>query len=415
MRLPSHPSSQRGNTLLVTLWTLFLIAFGLAVYLRLAVNNNQLAARSQVWNACLPVLEAGIEEALTHCFVNSSNMISNGWTLSNGRCFRTNSLGEGYYEVTVSTNEPFDILSTGYYPMPGSSTYVSRKVKVITQPEPVYALGIVARNGIHFNGNTVRVDSFNSMDPARSTNGRYDPAKAGDHGDVACLNPNGVFDIGNGDIWGHALLAPGGSIQCGVNGSIGSVAWHLAGKNGVEPKWLRTDVNVSLRPITIPFTAAPPPLTKLVSGVLFDQVFDGGNFQLSSLSGASIVTSKSTIFVQGAINSTQLIVKSNATLQIYCMGPSAIFGAISNENQTATSISLIGLPGLTYIELGGNWSGAVYAPNADFSIAGSTEISGSIIVNKVDLRGNAEFHYDEALASTNRQLRAFVVTSWKEL
>src|SRR3954463_7754932 len=123
MRLRSERCAQRGNTLLVTLWTLFLIAFGLAIYLRLAVNNNQLAARSQVWNACMPVLEAGIEEALTHCYSNSTNMLSNGWSLSNGRCSRTNVIGEGYYDVNISLNEPFDVVATGYYPMPGSSKY----------------------------------------------------------------------------------------------------------------------------------------------------------------------------------------------------------------------------------------------------------------------------------------------------
>jgi hypothetical protein len=196
---------------------------------------------------------------------------------------------------------------------------------------------------------------------------------------------------------------------------VGSVAWHVAGRNGVEPKWWRTDLNVSLRPVTVPFTTAPPPVANLVNGILFDQVFNGGDFQLPSLVGKSLVSEKSILFVSGPINCSQLSIKSNATLRIYCAGPTAIFGTISNENNSATSLSLFGLPGLTYIELGGSWSGAVYAPNADFSIAGNTQVSGSIVVNNVTLRGNAEFHYDEALASTNRQLRAYVVTSWKEL
>jgi hypothetical protein len=131
--------------------------------------------------------------------------------------------------------------------------------------------------------------------------------------------------------------------------------------------------------------------------------------------GKTLITDKSTVYVPGPIVSGQLIIKSNATLRLYCAGPTATFGTINNENQTATSITLLGLPGLTSIELGGNWNGAVYAPNANFSIAGGAQVSGAIIVNNVTLRGSAEFHYDEALASTNRAVRAYIVTSWKEL
>src|SRR5437868_13434869 len=177
MRLRIRPQSESGTTLLVSLWSLLIILLALTVYMRLTVNHNQLAARSEVWNACMPVLEAGVEDALTHCFYNSTNMPSNGWLVSSNRCSRTNSVGDGHYEVSISTNAPFDIVSTGYYPMPGSSRFVSRKVKVVTEPQPLFDIAIIARNGISMNGNPVLVDSFNSSDPTRSTNSRYDPAK----------------------------------------------------------------------------------------------------------------------------------------------------------------------------------------------------------------------------------------------
>src|SRR5262245_52659014 len=100
--MKTSPSTRRGseaNILLVTLCTLAVIGIGLAAYLSLVTNQNQLVVRSQVWNTCMPVLEAGIEEALAHCNANyQTNLVSNGWSLS-GSCYAlTNRLADSYYE-----------------------------------------------------------------------------------------------------------------------------------------------------------------------------------------------------------------------------------------------------------------------------------------------------------------------------
>jgi hypothetical protein len=77
----------------------------------MTMNQNQMTARSQVWNQCIPILEAGIEEALTHCNLNyETNMLSNGWQDLYGQYAKTNWVGKslglskemGYYEVAIS-------------------------------------------------------------------------------------------------------------------------------------------------------------------------------------------------------------------------------------------------------------------------------------------------------------------------
>ena len=57
---PGLTRTAQGHTLLVALFTLLIIGMALLTYLQLQTNANQLVVRSQVWNACMPVLEAGI-------------------------------------------------------------------------------------------------------------------------------------------------------------------------------------------------------------------------------------------------------------------------------------------------------------------------------------------------------------------
>src|SRR5256885_4767257 len=93
---PGLSRSMRGNTLMVALFSMLIIGVALVTYLQLGTNANQLVVRSQVWNACMPMLEAGIEEALEHCSYNSTNLASNGWDLRGTRYYKTNTLGDGY-------------------------------------------------------------------------------------------------------------------------------------------------------------------------------------------------------------------------------------------------------------------------------------------------------------------------------
>ena len=64
--LPRSHARLQGNTLAATLCATVIVGLALICYLRLATNQNQLIVRSQVWNNCMPVVEAGIEEALAH-------------------------------------------------------------------------------------------------------------------------------------------------------------------------------------------------------------------------------------------------------------------------------------------------------------------------------------------------------------
>src|SRR5262249_4673187 len=149
-------------------------------------NQNQLVVRSQVWNAALPVAEAGAEEALTHCYNDFGNLAANGWSLSGSQYIKTNAVSDGgqsgvatlrrnngYYGVSISTTRPFVVTSTGSYPMPGRDVFVSRTIQITASNQGVFSAAIVVKDVIDMNGNDVLTDSYDSTDPTKSTLGMY--------------------------------------------------------------------------------------------------------------------------------------------------------------------------------------------------------------------------------------------------
>jgi len=413
---------QSGNTLMATLCVTIIIGLALVGYLRLTTSQHRLTVRSQVWNSCMPVVEAGIDEALTHCTYNySTNMKSNGWVKRGLNYVKTNGVGDGYYDVEISISLPYEITSRGYYPMPDKSTFVSRVVHVTTTNMGLFTGALLVRNDIDLNGNSVLTDSFDSQDDTKSTNARYDPTKAGDKGDIAC---NGVgnsagVDVGNANVWGHVYTKPTGSLVVGSKGAVGSVSWQKSGVAGVEPGWWNTDLNVSYPSVAAPFTTGTMPTGGMVGTNTYTHILGNDKYVLSSLGGKVIVTGKATLYVTGDINfgfGDSLEIAAGGSLTIYAAGANTEFNSVVNPNSSATSLSYFGLPSNTRIRVSGNaaLTAAIYAPSADFIMNGSADVYGSIVANSATLVGNAAFHYDEALLDIPPN-RACVVTSWNEL
>jgi hypothetical protein len=401
-----------GSVLAIALCATAIIGAALVVYLQLTVNQNQITARSQVWNQCIPVLEAGIEEALTHCNLNfETNMVSDGWQAQFGTYAKTNSIGKGqgsgnslgYYEVSISQTLPYEIISRGYCPMPGSSTFISRTVRVTTRTNGTFSASFIVRENLDMNGNNVKTDSFDSRDPNKSTGGKYDPLKAGDKGDVAAMG--GLVNVGNADIWGHAYTSPTGAVSALVNGAVGSVAWHLALKSGIEPGWWQNDLNISLPDVTKPFEGAPPPAGGTKAGVTYNYILGNGGYQLSSISGGKIlVTGNAVLYVTGDVildnaSNDLLAFAPGATLKLYCAGATARLGTINNS-ATAPSFCYFGLPSNTLLKISGNASltCTIYAP----------------VAKSARMNGNCIFHFDEACAGTMPN-RKVVADSWNEI
>src|SRR5881409_3690931 len=123
MTIKANISKSRGSILLITLLTAWVIGIALASYLTLVANQNRSTYHSLSWNSCIPVMEAGVEEALTQVYYNDITQLGNNqWTYSDGLYHKTNYLGDdgSEYHVTIQPIDPPLIVSSGFYPAPGN-------------------------------------------------------------------------------------------------------------------------------------------------------------------------------------------------------------------------------------------------------------------------------------------------------
>lgn len=442
-----------GSALLFAVLIAGLIGALLATYLTLVRSQNEATMRSQAWNAAIPMIEAGIEEALAHLNCHGlTNLPTDGWQSLGGQYVKQRSVGDGFYIVGILDAATPVITSQGYVPLPlmasadaplfalispdGSitgkpSTHLGRGIRVLARRDRLFAKGLVAKGQINLNGKNIETDSFDSSDPAYSTAGLYDSTKAKDNGDVATNSGlvNSV-DVGNADVFGKVSTGPGGSVAIGPTGAVGCKAWHDAKNKGIEPGSVKDDMNVVFPDILMPFSGgAFFPGPGVIDGTTYNYVLGNGKYQLStlSMSGSSkmVVTGNAILYVPGdvSISGTAFIeIRPGGSLKLYVGGASASLGGNGVLNKAGNAINFFyyGLPSNTSLDVTGNgtFTGVIYAPNADLSLSGSgstdTDFVGASISRTVLMNGNFKFHYDEALAKYGAP-RAYVVTSWNEM
>lgn len=416
---------------MVTMGVSGLLAFVLLGYLKLVSSQYSSTVRSQAWNLAMPVAEAGIEEALTHLYYNGpANLATNGWSYSNGDYVKERVVGDSQYQVHIRNAWLPVIYSTGTSPLPVGGGYVSRRIRVTARRSALFAKGMVAKSQIDIYGNNVGFDSFDSADPDHSTQGRYDPTKAKDNGDVATNSSlTNSLALGNADVKGKVATGPGGSIDIGPNGAVGDAAWHASGQHGIKPGWSSDDMNVSFPDVTQPFTSGyMVPTRQLVDGVWVDHVLNSsGNWLLSNQTGSILVKSNvnAVLLLTGDLKisgQNYIRVQSGASLKLYVKGSTADISGLGaiNSSGNASNLFYYGLPSNTSLTMTGNgqFTGVIYAPEADFHLGGGgsdiQDFIGASVSSTVQMNGHFNFHYDENLGRIE-YARGYIVTSWNEV
>ena len=437
MILRSH-RRRRGSILLSALIGLTVIGLALGNYLWLVANQNSATMRSMAWNACVPVMEAGVEEALTQLNRDGiSGLASTGWARQgDGLYHKSRNMGDdgSYFDVGIQDTKPPVIFSTGLVRVPMASStaaFVNRRVRVDTQTKGYFNYAMFARENIVFSG-SARTDSFDSSNPDYSTAGKYDPAKARDGGDVASNGTVSTTFSGSATVslYGHLETGPGGGYSLSGDASIGDTAWHQAGKTGVESGWFRDDMNMETPDVEVPFTAGySTPAAGTVDGASYAYVLGTGDYKLSqfilSISQKVIVTGDAVLYITDTMSmsgSAQIIIQPGARLQIYNAAKSGSIsgGGVLNQTGNAAAFSYWGLPSNTRLDMSGTtgFIGVIYAPEADLNLSGGSSTSlvdftGACVCKTVNMSGSRSFHYDESLA---RLIRGkFVVSAWNEI
>lgn len=433
--VPHHSQSERGSVLFVTLIATAILGAALAGYLQLVSTQNYSVARSQAWNRAIPVLEAGIEEALGQInkSINPTSFSANNWTLVGTNYVKRVDFGDEYAMVKISTAAFPVIESEGFTRIPLSDgESLSRRVRCTTQRSSRFNNPMSADGVIDLNGRNVSSDSFDSSDPNYSNNGRYDPTRRKANGSIA--TNGGLLQIGNARVRGRVSTGPGGDVELQANGTVGDLAWHNDGNTGIQPGYVSDDMNVNFLEVIPPYLVGLPPAPGVVDGTAYGYVLSGTGTQYSmssiNLSGNGslntiMVTGDVSLYVSGNVSiggQASIIIATNASLKIYVAGASTSIGGsgIVNNNSSASTFSYYGLPGNTSVSLSGNaaFTGTIYAPQAHLELRGGgsdsiNDFVGASVSRTVDMVGHFNFHYDEALGRDDTE-GLFVIASWNE-
>ncbi len=430
-----------GNVLILCLCISTVTGIMLASYLTMVQTTYRFNNNTQAWNLAVSAAEAGIEEALEllaktnnwttdNWSLNTGQYVTNQWPANSEQAIKGRTLGNAFYVVGISNASAPVVVAEGFVTSDGNQ-YISRKVRITTSLQGMFVKAMVAKDQIDMKGNNVKTDSFDSSDPNYSTNGKYDPNKVKDGGDVATNSEMiNSLNVGNANIWGHAATGPNGSIAIGPNGSIGSLAWQTNHNTGVQPGWTNNDMNVFFDDIQRPFSSAPSPVSGTVSNIVQKYVItSSGNYQLSDLKNGTLVVRSNVNAVLLVTDQIQIsgndyiLIETNASLKLYMAGASASIAGkgIFNMAGNATNFFYYGTTNNTSLSLSGNASfiGAIYAPQADFTLTGggnsvTNDFIGSSVTGTVKFGGKFNFHFDENLKKMGGY-KGVVINSWREI
>jgi hypothetical protein len=412
-----------GGALVVTLFIILVISFVLASYLALMLNESTAVARSQSWNACVPVMEAGVEEAMAqiHYCQNSTNLSSNNWTLGTNGCYqKTRTIGTGgsYCEIAIQPVIPPVIYSTAYVPVPVSaSSYITRQVRVTTRTQQAAPGGLTAKGSILLTSST----TFDSFD---SSVAPYNPATPGTNA-LALTDSfsTNAIDVTSGHIYGMAVTGPGGTVATSSTAAIGDANWNT-NHTGIEPGWSANDANVQINDNSAPSTSGW--VTSIFPGVIsstnYTYYLGTGNYYISGSfhirNGQSVgVSGNATLYVSGNFSvrgSGYIYLAPGSALTLYVGGTNSIAGVgIVNETSYAANLTIYGLPTCSTVTYSGSaaFIGTVNAPEGAFTFSGGAGAYGSFIAASILISGSGGIHYDQALGAG----RSLVAVSWNEL
>jgi len=462
MKISPSQTKTQGSALLVTLCTAWVIGIALVSYLTLVANQNRSTTHSAGWNTCIPVAEAGIEEALTQLNYDSCEGLNHaethGWTLASGVYSKSRVVSPdgSYYEVRIDPTVAVTpvITSKGYVPAPantgmplgGETVFGMILSTVSVQSTPVMICRTVkvgtsldntgdAKGGIHGRGKITfsgggSLDSFDSSDPNYSNNGQYDATKRKANG--IALSNSSVADavhVDNSHIYGTVITGPGAGTVTVNGGSVGDLAWN-ASSTGIQTGHQTGDANVQFDDVAAPFVwgSGSTPTTGSVSGTNYNYVLDGAANTKWNLGSVNIGGGKSlivtggdvTLYVSGNFTTSGsgfVYVAPGASLKLYTTGTFTVSGTgVMNGTGYAGNLAIYGLGTAT-----SNWAysgssafiGTLYSPYDNFTFSGSAGAFGSFTGNNVTISGGASVHYDEHLSGGSSA--EYIASTWNEI
>ena len=304
-----------------------------------------------------------------------------------------------------------------------SAPHTARRLEAIVAPVSSFQAAMLSMGTLNLNNQNIVVDSYDSRDPTKSTNGLYDAAKRQENGDIA-TNGN-LIQAGNAFI--HGDVATNSGTVTGVSNVTGvqRTDFYQAPIPVGAPTWPSINPTPSAVNGTATLTASAT-AGSASSRYLLNGISVSGSQTLTFAGNPNGSPTYIEIYVDGDISVTgtsQIILGDGVQAKIYFKGNVTIAGkGMVNPNDKPANLLLYGVPptdGLNHtVTLGGNGqiTAAVYAPDYDVTVNGggnSGHVFGAVTGKSVTMTGVTNLHYDEALAFTGL-INNYKIVSWVE-
>jgi hypothetical protein len=321
-------------------------------------------------------------------------------------------------KLTLQTQRFIDDLFTSET----SAPHAARRLEAVVKPSSAFNLAILSVGTLDLNNHNITIDSYDSRDSAKSTNGLYDPTKRQENGDIA--TDGQILDAGGAYVYGSVA----------TNSGTATGVQNVTGEQ-------RTDFYQAPIPISDPTWPAINPTPSIVNGnaTITASATEGSASSRYLLSGITLNSKVLTlagnpdgsdtyveIHVTGNIavsGNGQIIVAPGVHATIYFDGNLNIAGnGILNQSNQPSNLLLYGVqpdPNQNLVaSLGGNAniSAALYAPGHAVTVNGGGSngtFNGSIVGKTVTMTGVTNLHYDEALGDDGL-INNYQIVSWVE-
>lgn len=402
-------SKKRGSAIaLVVVAVLALLAMGMGL-LSLGSNSRIYSIRIASEIAARCAADSGLEKALFEMNEKLKVKTWNGSILPQAKNEKMPYCDE-VLSYTISGDPTSGYVITSL----GKSGQAERTVIATIGLKGLFDNAILTKNTLILKPST-HVDGYNSLYP---------------------LDTDTDADIGSQSILGSCIVLNSGvtiegDVVVGIGGDPDTAIKDLGATTG--NRYAMTEID------PLPLISPPSDLLNMGTAIsasgqtvtitpVDNGAYTGINLAQSDTPGALEISGGDVVLhITGDIevgNSCEIIVKDGSSLTIYidgnihCHNDCAINSECPPENPTKLKLYATGEDEQFFdIKAKSNWSGIIYAPNADIDLYAKGDFYGSIVADNFELKAGGNFHYDKALknnVSIDDEGVRFIVKRWRE-
>jgi hypothetical protein len=310
------------------------------------------------------------------------------------------------YKITCDPANEYTIFSEGI------SGPAQRTTSARLELRGLFEYAILTKESLILKPDTL-VDGYNSQDP-------FDTDTEVDIGTQSVANSSVILNAG---------VKVDGDITVGVGGDPETVIKDMGATTGAQLSGIIEEPLPLIPPPTLPnmgtsitVKGETVTITPIDSGQ-YNNIFvkKGDTSGIVEISGGEVV-----LYITGDIDlgeSCELVVKDGSSLTVYidgdihCRTNSAINAEYPPEDPKKFQVYGTSETQQFFdINAKSDWSGTIYAPNADVTLYANGDFYGSTVSNNFELKSGGNYHYDVALREVHVDDLGvrFVVKRWYE-